>query len=984
MKKLKALIFSLVLAQALSAQQAGIIKMDVQGADAQKAVRLSELHVEAQIVGTLAVTTLDMLFVNDTNRVLEGEFEFPLGAGETVTGYALDINGKLRQGVSVEKDKGRQVFEAVVRQGIDPGLIEMTAGNNFRTRVYPLPAKGSRRVQVSYESELPADRTYTYSALPDGELDAFSFRINVLSSAEKKAPATSKRRISFDDMNSGKTASMEYKHYRLEAPITFVVPQESLPAEGSVFIQDAGKDTYFYFTQHGEAEARAKKAPGTLAIFYDVSASMKHRNRDDELALLAAYFASCNPKVTVTTFSNRIHETKTFSAPAGTELAAQIAAFLRAQDYDGASCLELGFGSVQADEILLFTDGISTWQGGSTGSGAAQPPVTVINSSARADHDSLAQYAAQHGGAYVNLCTLGTEQALPLLTQEQLRIISADYDSAAITDVYPLPGSTVTGNLSVSGILKRKKADVTVKLGYGSTVTRSVTFTVDAAANTQSERVIRLWAAKKIAALSADYEANKAEITELAKKHTIVTRGMSLIVLDNVQDYVRYGIEPPNELREEYNRIVSRQGTGKSQGAGNTIPQEVYRCFKQFREWWNTSPEEFKKKKSPPKKGGPIRPLNGRVYRDSDAAGMVVESVESAPMEDAMAEAAPAPAGSAMQRVQRNRMMSAAPAAPALAEAKEAAGTSSAGGGQTIQLQAWNPGSDYLVTLKRTPKEGMYAAYLKLRGQYESSPAFYMEVSDYFAEEGLMEESLRILSNLAELNLENSDILRALGNKLVEREQYALAVPVFEKLVRMRSEIPQFQRDLAMAYYHAGQPQKAVDTLYALATKAWDSRFAEIQQIALNDMNAIIAASGKGEVSTKNMDKELLQNFDMDVRIVLTWNMDDCDVDLWVTDGDGEKCYYGNKLTANGGRISRDFTMGYGPEEFCLKQAPAGALKIEANYFASHQQKLLQPVTVQAEVYTDFGRPTQKRQVLTLQLDSVKQTFFIGTVQSGK
>ena len=47
MKKLKALIFSLVLAQALSAQQAGIIKMDVQGADAQKAVRLSELHVEA-------------------------------------------------------------------------------------------------------------------------------------------------------------------------------------------------------------------------------------------------------------------------------------------------------------------------------------------------------------------------------------------------------------------------------------------------------------------------------------------------------------------------------------------------------------------------------------------------------------------------------------------------------------------------------------------------------------------------------------------------------------------------------------------------------------------------------------------------------------------------------------------------------------------------------------------------------------------------
>ena len=48
--------------------------------------------------------------------------------------------------------------------------------------------------------------------------------------------------------------------------------------------------------------------------------------------------------------------------------------------------------------------------------------------------------------------------------------------------------------------------------------------------------------------------------------------------------------------------------------------------------------------------------------------------------------------------------------------------------------------------------------------------------------------------------------------------------------------------------------------------------------------------------------------------------------------------------------------------------------------FKGDQQKLLQPVTVQAEVYTNFGRADQKREILTLQLDSVKQTFFIGDV----
>ena len=333
---------------------------------------------------------------------------------------------------------------------------------------------------------------------------------------------------------------------------------------------------------------------------------------------------------------------------------------------------------------------------------------------------------------------------------------------------------------------------------------------------------------------------------------------------------------------------------------------------------------------------------------------------------------------STMRRAERmsagasSRMAQAsAPAAPAPGQA--------ASGNPTVQLQAWSPNAEYLSILKRTPTAGMFAKYLELKDQYSSSPAFYMEVSDYFAEEGMETESLRILSNLAEMNLENSDMLRALGNKLVERNRYELAVPVFEKLVKMRPEIPQFYRDLGMAYYYVGKEQEAVDTLYSVAYKKWDARFEEVQQIALNDMNSIIARSS-GKLDTSAIDKALLQNFDMDVRIILTWNIDNCDVDLWVTDKDGEKCYYSNKLTANGGRMSRDFTQGYGPEEFCIKVAPGGKLKIEANYFGNHQQKLLQPVTVRAEVYTNFGRKNQKREILTLQLDSVKQTFFIGDI----
>jgi len=106
---------------------------------------LTNLDVLVRIHGYVAETTTTMTFSNPYPRVLEGDLYFPLPEGATISGYALDINGKMVDGVAVEKHKGREVFEAVVRQGVDPGLIEWTKGNNFKTRVFPSrPAAAGR------------------------------------------------------------------------------------------------------------------------------------------------------------------------------------------------------------------------------------------------------------------------------------------------------------------------------------------------------------------------------------------------------------------------------------------------------------------------------------------------------------------------------------------------------------------------------------------------------------------------------------------------------------------------------------------------------------------------------------------------------------------------------------------------------------------------------------------------------------------------
>ena len=51
----------------------------------------------------------------------------------------------------------------------------------------------------------------------------------------------------------------------------------------------------------------------------------------------------------------------------------------------------------------------------------------------------------------------------------------------------------------------------------------------------------------------------------------------------------------------------------------------------------------------------------------------------------------------------------------------------------------------------------------------------------------------------------------------------------------------------------------------------------------------------------------------------MTWHADNTDIDLWVTEPSGEKAFYQHNRTTIGGLVSRDFTQGYGPEEYMVR-----------------------------------------------------------------
>lgn len=302
-----------------------------------------------------------------------------------------------------------------------------------------------------------------------------------------------------------------------------------------------------------------------------------------------------------------------------------------------------------------------------------------------------------------------------------------------------------------------------------------------------------------------------------------------------------------------------------------------------------------------------------------------------------------------------------------------------------ITIEAWDSTTAYINSLKSVDKEDIYNEYLKIKNDHAKNPSFYFDAATFMFQKGLRSQGLRVISNLAELELENSEILRVLGRKLYEFEFYEEAIVVFKEVLKIRSFEPHSYIDLGLSYTEIGAHQKAIESLYTVIDKDWDAyiinRFEGIELIVLHDINSIFYKSNES-LDTSFINNCFIATMPVDVRIVIDWDANETDIDLWVTDPNDEKCNYTNKTTPIGGKMSKDITQGYGPEEFRLKNGVAGSYVIQAKFFGSRKQTILGKVTVRAFVYTNFGTKKEHKKVLTLQLDPLKDgAYTIGVIE---
>ena len=1063
-------------------------------------VRLSQLKVNVKVVGNIAYTTTEMHFFNAAARDMEAELLFPLPEGVSVSRYAIDINGKMREAVPVNKNKGKQVFEAIEHRRVDPGLLERVEGNNFKTRIYPILPNKERIVIIGYEQELTTYDTsflgYQMVSAYTKKIDDFELEVSVVGSNEKPIITNDGKEITIEKFNTIYQAKIQQKNYLPNDKLLVKIPiTSSIP---TVIAQANDNQYYFYATMHLETEKKAKTLPKSIGLLWDVSLSSAKRDTKKELELLDAYFKKLgNVAVSLYFVGFTFYKKIDFTIANGDWSA--LRSILENVTYDGGTRFsEITFP--KKDEILFFTDGLSTLSDATLPE--TKQAVYTITSSVTADYAFLNYNAMKTSGAFVNLNQVKTEEALDRLLYKDLLFFGVK-NNPTLVETYPMIGTSVTDNFSVSGISLLPTNEITLLLGYDANNLTEKKIQLDVKNQAVAEiSVEKLWAQKKIANLEIQYEKNAEVIETMGKKYGIITPNTSLIVLEDINDYILYDIIPPAELREAFdkikkNQLAEREATKKSNW--NNI--EEY--FNGLSSWWNKDIKYVKPKTVKPRKNkgnnttantnlqpnptgasrqisvivsdalGPLAgatvqvknttlgistdfdgngslsaktgdvlvvsfvglrtqeiriesPSNYTITLENDGSNLqevvVVEGYSSETV-----EAVEAVEDTSNYRRRAQRAVSAPPVPEEIMVADEknvdtayeyydgdendsklriGLNSEQALAGQvagvaittdsisntyegalpnrnSVKKSSWNPDRMYLKALDKVTKEEKYALYLQLREVNKNNPSFYFDVANHLYEKGDRVNALLVLSNIAELDLENHQLYKSLLYLLRQWEANEIALHVAKKIVTWRTHEPQSHRDLALTLEDNKQYQEAFDALLtALETNYYGEMsgvYEGIEDIILMDINRMIASHKN--IDTGKLEKKYLEHIPVDVRIILNWNQMDTDIDLHIIEPTGEECYYSHTSTDIGARFSKDFTQGYGPEQYLLRNAIKGKYIIKTDYYGETKLTEIGPTTVMVEIYIKRKNGKIERTLQTIQLGKVKENQNLAEIE---
>ena len=139
-----------------------------------KILSLAEMAVDIWIDNGNARVLVRQIFRSHNSTRLEGTYLFALPDRSTVSDFAVWDGVTRIPGVILERKRAQEIYEELRQQMIDPGLLqvgergaaEARRASIFNVKVHPIPAYGSKRIEIEYYQRVPVEELKSYFALP--------------------------------------------------------------------------------------------------------------------------------------------------------------------------------------------------------------------------------------------------------------------------------------------------------------------------------------------------------------------------------------------------------------------------------------------------------------------------------------------------------------------------------------------------------------------------------------------------------------------------------------------------------------------------------------------------------------------------------------------------------------------------------------------------------------------------------------------------
>jgi hypothetical protein len=943
------------------------------------ALELVSLHVTVTIQGPRARTLVDHIFRNPHDRQLEGTFEYPLPSSASPSYFAMFIGqtretvplhfgrrgntpplpeselakltpgqlvkqvntadwGQLREGRVVVNDRALEAYEGVARSNIDPALLKYAGGNTFQGRVFPIPPRGYNRVLIAYEELLPATgKNVEYRfPLPDCKLTEMQFTLQV-SAAEARSvvfrPTGARKEEGGGQVRF--TRTWKDKGPGGDVRCAFEPPQALVQAV-SGRDGDSGP-IYLYARLRPDLKAKAAKPFAHHAVFLlDTSLGEAPDRFDVNLGLLRKILES-DPDIehfNVLTFdvagrwlkpdgwleNTRAGRDRAFDLLDGIVLegATDLSAALE-------KLVRPGFALPAGTplNVFLLSDGQITW-------GETDVAALVARFEQRCPYATRFHcYRIGIGAENQELFEALTRRGGGVFTchgkAELAAAARAHRNHCMRVEKVRFEGKAAVSEVLAAG---RKTAVYPGgELVLAAQVSKAGPLQIVVEGTFLGEKVVQRFP------------------VEVGTGGALAARGWGEIAVASL-----LALHDPrlDELVTAY-----CQQFGIASRVASFLVLENEDDYKRFN----------------------LQRERGKTLPDGDVGRFVEEAWRS------IARGLTPREG---WEVFLDRV------APRV-------GLRGGPGKHVIRLleRLDNPDCELpegRLEGKILRKADVPAAYLEARVQDRERrpPDPYLDEARRRSDRQDVAGAVRALSCVVEEHPGRTDALRLVGYRLLDLKQPALAARLFRQVQQDRPFEPHSYRDLARALEECRKYGLAALQYEVVLAGTWHGRFGESLKAVVREEYARMLREALGDKRTDpahaRVFRQRLRDLaghlsESDLRVTISWNTDATDVDLWVVEPDGTKCFYGNTQTPSGGELTQDQTQGYGPERYQIAKARSGAYQVLVHYFRPNPNLLGGETHVNVVITRHAGTKREVSKRRTVILKKADQQVLVGKVK---